>query len=123
MARKDGETKRRIESPEDAGSITAIMYNAAAGAQKGIQVMPVPERILGAGSHKIGFGRLVMIEAAGYTLVDSRGLNPSIVVPASMAPANSVVSTGLKHDTITVTGANTFLVYDDSRAIEPKKPS
>jgi len=122
MSFKDAESKRTVESPEDPVSIANIIYNAQSGAQKNFSVLPVPERILGAGTHKIGYGRLVVLAGAGYTLVDSTGSNPSITVPSSLAPVGSVVSTGLKHDSITVTGAETFLVADDSRARQPKKP-
>ena len=108
-------TKRTIQNPEDVFLIENVVYSAEAGGKYVIQMLPVPERTLTAGDNIIGLGKKVWLGTAGYTLKDSKGVASNLVVPASLAPVGSVVSTGLKHDTITV-GADSFLIADDSAA-------
>jgi len=110
------EGKRRINQPEDSGTIENVIYNAASGGQKNLNVLPVPKATIPAGDQKIGKGILVLLGTAGYTLKDSNAVLPNLVVSATLAPIGSVVSTGLEYDTITL-GAGCFLVADDSSAI------
>jgi len=122
------ETKRRISMPEDSGTIENVQYNAAAGAQKNLNVLPVPEAVptggsygLPSGDQKIGKGKLVWLVAAGYTLKDSSGKYADLTIAAGLAPIGSVVSTGLQFDTIVAPGA--YLLADDSSSVDQNYPS
>lgn len=139
---------RGVNTKQDLGSIDAIKYNDAVGADKVIVVQPTIVRACTA-NEAVGAGKLILIAAGPYSLVMTGRAYSSanqyqqgdIVVdggnvyqcnadqvtgtfdaskwilkaPATIAaipcPANSVVSTGRWHNSISVAG---FLVDDDS---------
>jgi hypothetical protein len=133
---------------QDLGSIDAISYNDAVGANKGILVQPTVVRAAAA-NEQVGAGKLILIAAGPYNLVmagkdysssntyqrgdiavsggrvymanedritgtfdASKWIDKApAVITAIPCPANSVVSTGRWHNSISVAG---FLVDDDS---------
>jgi hypothetical protein len=145
MAKQPG---RSVNTNQDLGSIDAIKYNDAVGADKVIIVQPTVVRATTA-NEQVGAGKLILIAAGPYNLVmagkayssSNQYQKGDIVVdsgnvymanedkitgtfdatkwilkaPATITgipcSANSVVSTGRWHNSISVAG---FLVDDDS---------